>query len=678
MDLSHKSSSNGLHIRTSYSTHPPHRRGRCVNGHHNLLAEFKKVFSPKMFQFWRVSLVCSLLIQSHCIGSAGSAGSNGAVLRVAKGALNNAVSGPIRGSSSLKNVPAPADGGGDLLGGLVGGLLGGGSGGGLLSGILGGGSGGGLLGGLLGGGEGGGLLGGVLGGGDGGGGLLGGLLGGGNGGGGLLGGLLGGGNGGGGLLGGLLGGGNGGGGLLGGLLGGGSGGGGLLGGVLGGGNAGGGVPRADGGDAHGDTGSQMNGGIHGNGGLLGGLLGGGGVLGILGNGGILGTVQGITGLRIIDLTLPKVSLRLLPGIGVHLNLYTKVAINGNSLLGLLDILVEVNITARTRLTQEASGVPRLVIEDCQALLGGVNVRLLKGLLSGILDGLLNSLLRGVLPGVLCPVVNVVLGLVNGLLLSVNSMVPLGLIGSIQYTVSSLPIVTGQFIQLDLNTVVSQLGGGLIDYPLDHAAPISMPPMMDATESQLGLSSNFLGCVLTALQKEGLMDIEITDGDVPGIPPLTTAVLGGLIPKVSLMYKKARPLVLNITVPSAPVVSLQDNRGIVMLFAQCEVFVPNSDSSQTSLCVLGVDVRLNAQFSVRENKLKISLSLDSSHLSLASSSVGPVDVSVLEGLVGNIFNLAFLPTVNTVVGAGIPLPRLMNIDFSDANIDILNDLVVLST
>lgn len=49
-----------------------------------------------------------------------------------------------------------------------------------------------------------------------------------------------------------------------------------------------------------------------------------------------------------------------------------------SLLGFLDILVEVNITARTRLTQETTGVPRLVIEDCNALLGGINIRLLRG------------------------------------------------------------------------------------------------------------------------------------------------------------------------------------------------------------------------------------------------------------------------------------------------------------
>lgn len=31
-----------------------------------------------------------------------------------------------------------------------------------------------------------------------------------------------------------------------------------------------------------------------------------------------------------------------------------------------------------------------------------------------------------------------------------ALVPLGLLGSIQYTVSSLPLVTGQFLEVDLN------------------------------------------------------------------------------------------------------------------------------------------------------------------------------------------------------------------------------------
>lgn len=53
-------------------------------------------------------------------------------------------------------------------------------------------------------------------------------------------------------------------------------------------------------------------------------------------------------------------------------------------------------------------------------------------------------------------------------------------------------------------------------------------MGDNTNSQLAISANFLGSVLTMLQKQGALDIDITDGmvspysrsvsDCPGLLP----------------------------------------------------------------------------------------------------------------------------------------------------------------
>lgn len=40
-------------------------------------------------------------------------------------------------------------------------------------------------------------------------------------------------------------------------------------------------------------------------------------------------------LRIVELTLPRVSVRLLPGVGVYLSLYTRVAINGKRCVSLV-------------------------------------------------------------------------------------------------------------------------------------------------------------------------------------------------------------------------------------------------------------------------------------------------------------------------------------------------------
>ncbi|NXJ83650.1 BPIB4 protein, partial [Trogon melanurus] len=415
-------------------------------------------------------------------------------------------------------------------------------------------------------------------------------------------------------------------------------------------------------------------------GLLGngGLLEGGGLLGVLGEGGLLSTVQGLTGLRIVELTLPRVSLRLLPGVGVHLNLYTRVALNAKSLLGLLDIAVEVNITSRVRLTMDGTGYPRLVTETCDTLLGGIEVRLLRGLLP-IVDNLLASVLNRLLPNLLCPVVDVGLGVLNDQLGFVNSLVPLGLLGSIQYTVSNLPLVTGQFLEVDLNTVVGRAAGGLVDYLLGkpEAIPVpprvpmpALPPMADTSSSQLGLSVTFLSSVLAVLQKDGALDLDVSSGTFPELPPLTTATLGALVPAVSKAYPESREALLKITVPAAPAMSLKKNRGAIQLTAAAEVMLMHPGDAQKSLCLLNIDASLLARFSVKDNKLKICVSLEKADLSLVSSSVGDFDVSLLEMLIDQVFEVAFLPAMNSVLAAGVPLPRLLNIDFTSADIDVI--------
>uniref|UniRef100_A0A663NCH7 BPI fold containing family B member 4 n=1 Tax=Athene cunicularia TaxID=194338 RepID=A0A663NCH7_ATHCN len=408
----------------------------------------------------------------------------------------------------------------------------------------------------------------------------------------------------------------------------------------------GGIPAGGAGGALGQRGLLGDGGVLGAAGILGGprgllgnggLLGGGGLLGVLGEGDLLSTVQG---LRIVGLTLPRVSLRLLPGVGVHLNLYTRAALDAKSLLGLLDIAVEVNVTSRVRLTMDGTGYPKLVAEGCDTLLGGIKVRLLRGA-----ELVLASLTVPPRLLQLCPVVNIALGLVSDQLGLVNSLVPLGVLGSIQYTVSSLPLVTSQFLEVDLNVSPA---GGLVDVPLGEpetvpATPrVPMPPlpaMADTSSSQLGLSVSFLGSTLSALQREGALDLDIPNGVFPELPPLTTSTLGALVPAVFKAYPEPRELLLKIAVPEAPVVTLKKNKGAIQLRATAEVMVIHSHDAQKSLCLLNIVCMRNPCG-------------NSSCTPPRGHRMGPA------------------PAVTRLGQAGVPLPRLLNIDFTNADIDVM--------
>ncbi|KFW04731.1 BPI fold-containing family B member 4, partial [Eurypyga helias] len=288
-----------------------------------------------------------------------------------------------------------------------------------------------------------------------------------------------------------------------------------------------------------------------------------------------------------------------------------------SLLGLLDTAVEVNVTSKVRLAVDDTGSPKLVTERCDTLLGGIKVRLLRGLLP-IVDNLLASVLNRLLPNVLCPVVDVALGLVNDKLGLVTSLVPLGVLGSIQYTVSSLPLVTSQFLEVDLNAVVGRVAGGLVDYPLGkpEAVPAPprvpmppLPPMADTSSSQLGISVSFLSSMLRLLQEEGALDLDISSGMVSRERCLAQVGEGSKCKLVSWAYPESRELLLKMAVPEAPRVTLKKNKGSLQLTATAEVMVIHPGHAHKFLCLLHIDTSLLAQFSVEDNKLKIGVSLE---------------------------------------------------------------------
>ncbi|KAM9178291.1 BPI fold-containing family B member 3-like [Mergus octosetaceus] len=664
-----------------------------------------------MFKFCVVFLLCGLLTPSQ-----GLAGSASVSARVDKDVLEGAITGLLANGNLLKELLGGLLGGDGLVGGLLGGdgLVGGllgdnGLVGGLLGedGLVGGVLGGdGLVGGLLGdkgpvggvlGGDGlvGGLLGdkGPVGGVLGGDGLVGGLLGGdglvgsllGDKGpiGGLLGGKgpIGGVLGGDGLVGGVLGGN---GGLAGGLLGDDS----LAGGLLGGKGPVGGLLADDplagvlGGDG-------AVGGLVGSNGIAGGLLGGSGLLGgrgqrsqgtspeggLLDKNGLLDTIKGLTGLKIVNITLPKITLHFLPGVGLQLNIYTQLLVDGNGAVGgLLQLQVEANITARVRLVQDKSGALKLVIEGCKTLLGGVNTRV--GTKVPLVEKTLKSIFGSVLPRLLCPVVDTVLGVVNSLLGSVTSVLPLGALGDLQYTLSSLPIIGDKSIQVDLNLLLRDAAGNVVEPVRGQLSPVTLLPTT-GRGVQVGLSQNVLGAVLGLAQKQGAFNLDITSSAVPSSISLSTSALLSAFPQLSTVVPGSLPLALRVRLVDVPEVSLRDGRATATLQATIDVVTQRPGFPVQTLFSLDSDVSLNITPSVASGKLRASLAIDRVKLRLASSQIGPINVSRLEGWVTDVLAAAYVPAINSAVSAGIPLPNILNTNFENSQVDIADNTFVIN-
>uniref|UniRef100_A0A8C3U1J6 Lipid-binding serum glycoprotein N-terminal domain-containing protein n=1 Tax=Catharus ustulatus TaxID=91951 RepID=A0A8C3U1J6_CATUS len=235
------------------------------------------------------------------------------------------------------------------------------------------------------------------------------------------------------------------------------------------------------------TGLLGKGGLLGNGSLLGldGLLGeAGGLLGEAGGllggaGGLLGGAGGLLGagasqkmtryawLKVLNLENARVSWKVVRGTELVLNLYSKLVLRFPGIFQFLSgSSVEANITSHIAVTQDTPGDLKLVLKDCNNLLGGFSVSLRKGLLTNLVSSLLNKSLKSLVPALLCPLVNIWISIININLQFLNRVISFGLLGKIYSALSKLPVTAGHYVELDLQN--SPFPSTFIDWLLQTA------------------------------------------------------------------------------------------------------------------------------------------------------------------------------------------------------------------
>ncbi|NXN24649.1 BPIB4 protein, partial [Nycticryphes semicollaris] len=329
---------------------------------------------------------------------------------------------------------------------------------------------------------------------------------------------------------------------------------------------------------------------------------------VVGDGGLLSSPTSITGLHLVKVQLPKLSVVLLPGIGVQLTIAAKLELSGNCLVGLLsdliDILVDVNITVNIKCTNFESGTVQVVIEDCLCILGAIKIKILSGLLSLSVNDIVLNQLKATLPGLLCPVVDIVINLVNIQLMStLNEVIPVGTAGTIHYQLASLPFTSGLFLGLDLDGAVKQVGGSII--PHDSSAS-ALPPLLDKL-LVLGLRQSFLNAALSLL-------VQIPPQTFPCSPEVFSSAsslqeaISTLVPAECSACRGTSPLVIKLTLSGNPLILLEENKATVELSVMIQLFLERLDGSILNILLLKADLGLNALVSIAGGKLVLGLSL----------------------------------------------------------------------
>ncbi|NXT74469.1 BPIB4 protein, partial [Zapornia atra] len=390
---------------------------------------------------------------------------------------------------------------------------------------------------------------------------------------------------------------------------------------------------------------------------------------IMGEGGLLNSPTSITGLHLVKVHLPGLTVGLLPGVGVQLVIAAKLELRGNCLLGLLSelisIFLDVNITATVKCTNFDSGTVHVVTEDCLCIFGAMKIKLLSGLVSLSVNELVLNKLTATLPGLLCPVVDIVVNLVGIQILgTLNSVIPLGAAGTVHYQLANLPFISGLFLGLDLDGTVKQVGGSIIPH---DSSPSALPLLLDKLLVMV-LRQGFMNAMLLLMIQIPSQTFSCTPEAFSSASQLQEAIMN-MAPAGCSICRGTSPLSISLTLSGNPLIFLEENKATLELSVMIQVSVTPLGRPILNLLLLKADLGLNVHLSIAGGRLVLGLSLGSTTFSLESSEVGISDISSLKPPCSRLLEDKFLPLLEAAVHIGIPLPNVMGITLSKADVQI---------
>ncbi|XP_050169987.1 BPI fold-containing family B member 3-like [Myiozetetes cayanensis] len=390
--------------------------------------------------------------------------------------------------------------------------------------------------------------------------------------------------------------------------------------------------------------------------------------GLLGKNGLVGSLLGrngeeLMGLRIVNNTLPKISLRSLPGFGHQVDFNTQLLVESTSVPG-QPLCEQVEVDA-TMLVQDTWTAQQSNM-NCRTV--DISIHWDTLVLSDI-DG--SALLSDALG---CNILSARLNVVNSLLGSRNQMLPLGALGDLP----PFSILSSDSIQLDLNLLSGNAEGGMVasTQQLPLAATLLLatgrPP-------RLSLSQDTLSTLLEQVQGQGALNLSITNwpmsspsplqGQVPESGSLSVSALFPFIPQLAQALPGSLPLELRVRMRDEPVVAVRDGRATVTLKAAVDVLIPALQTSQGLLFSLDLDIVLNVTPSVSDGKLQTSLALDSIKVTRFPQKLDPSTVSSLTEWLKQILMAVYVPGVNDAVHVSLPLPNVLNTSLRNAEVTI---------
>ncbi|XP_032077011.1 BPI fold-containing family C protein-like [Thamnophis elegans] len=293
----------------------------------------------------------------------------------------------------------------------------------------------------------------------------------------------------------------------------------------------------------------------------------------------------ISKIRINNMEFPNTSLSLISGTGI------KLLVENASAIATADWSVEtwlfkdsgsgavfisgVNITAIVKVSQNVFGHLKLLLESCKGNVDDVDITLNQSY---------RWLYTHSTASLLCPQMNFVIQQINKDFSQYPVQTQIGNFAVIDYSLINSSTILETSINLDLKGTV---------YPVEEITEPHFKPtpfVLNENNSMfyIGISEYFLQSASLAYYTSGAFTISAEQEEMlSSYFNLTTDALESIIPTIAHIYAKPLPVIMNIRIIDAPVISLHDNKSILEFSASMEVLAKMPNSTTESMFTLNI-------------------------------------------------------------------------------------------
>lgn len=329
--------------------------------------------------------------------------------------------------------------------------------------------------------------------------------------------------------------------------------------------------------------------------------------------------------------------------------------------------------------------PQIVVDSCQVDVSSINVSVHGSILSWLYDIIialfknqLKSAANNVIQGALTNALNVQ---ADKLLATLPYKVKFGTWGLLDYSITGaaeyLPTPGNLYLPFKAEVYAQ---GSTAEAPLPHYLAAYNPTgrMIDILLDVFAINS-----ALYQVQQHNLWDFIINNNtwiaQFPQFPALNTHAWSAIFPTLQTTYPDM-PMQLELTLQGPPSISTSDGSatGNIPLLLQVEV-LPSGGGTKTAL---GIFVNVTAVVDVKIGSQPTLLvqvgSPTNIGLSVVSTTIGPVDVTLLQLIVNSLLQSLVIPDLNKALSIGFPLPAIGGVSFFQPILSLQQNTILIAT